>query len=242
MTADSATKPRQPSARPSTWRLVASWYVDLLICGFLAWVVCFTFGWQSSLTFLTLILWFGETLYCRDRLNPTAGEYCLGIRYLTSSSSQVVADIQIIHKKLVLNAYILIAGVVDLTLAILCFCGWTFFSRSVVCGIIISPPGSLIYWIVAGLALFFCSGSLLSGSKTALWIVPLFHALFFVDFFLSYTVWKQLMMDSMFYTPYVSVALITLAKTQNHLFLNLIGFWSAFIVGVVAFSRKHLIN
>ncbi len=133
MTATTSThsQPGKKSARPTVWRQFASKYVDVLICGFISWVVCFTFGWHTYWASMTLFLFFGEWFWCRDRLHPTAGEYCLGIRYLTSSSSQVVADIQVIQAKLKLNGFLLTAGIVEMTLAMLpLFSGWTFLSPS----------------------------------------------------------------------------------------------------------------
>ncbi len=241
-TTSTGTEPRQPSARPSVWRLIGSQYVDLLMCGFVAWVVCFAFGWQTNWASLALFLWAGQLFWCRDRLHPTAGEYCLGIRYLTSSSSQVVADIQIVHAKLKLNEYLLVAGVVELTLAFLFLSGWTFLGKAVVFGVVLGSPYALVYWAFAGFAFFICGGYMLSGCKVALWVVPLVHVLFGLDFFISYPAWKELMQNNLFYTPWVWSALVAFAKSQSFFFLELFALWSCFVMGVLAFSRKHLVN
>src|SRR5689334_11172946 len=118
MTASTSTQTpsRKPTPRPSAWRQLAAIYVDCLICAFVGWVVCFTFAWQGYWSSLALFLWIGEFMWCRNQLHPTAGEFCLGIRYLTSSSSQVVADIQVIHPKLKMNGFLLTAGIMELTL------------------------------------------------------------------------------------------------------------------------------
>lgn len=244
MTASTSThsNPRKQTVRPSVWRLIASMYVDLLICGFIAWILSFTFGWQSHWPTVALFLLFTEVLWCRDRLNPTAGEYCLGIRYLTSSSSQVVADIKVINPKLKLNGALVFAGVVELTMAILLFCGWTFLGKVVVWGNVVNAPLSLIYWAVAGLAFFLCSGYLLSGFKYTPWVVLVIHGWFAADFFQSYPIWKELLQSDVFYTPWVSNLLMHLAKSQSFLFLELFGLWSFFVIGVLLFSRKHLVN
>jgi len=241
-TASAHPQPRKQTVRPSLWRVLASKYVDLLICGFIAWVICSTFAWHSLWTSLTLFLWVGEWFWCRDRLNPTAGEYCLGIRYLTSSSSQVVADIQVINAKLRLNGFILTAGVVDLTLAFLFLCGWTFLGKAVLFGLDFGPPLSLLYWVLSGFLFFLCSSHLLCGSKNALWSVPLVHAWFMADFLKSLGVWTELFQSDLFFTSWMSAQVIHMAKFQSPLLLGLFGLWSLFVFGVVFFSRKLFVN
>ena len=244
MTASTSTQsnPRKPTARPSMGRWIAGKYVDLLICGFFSWIICFTFGWQTAWASLTIIFWVGEWFWCRDRLNPTAGEYCLGIRYLTSSSSQVVADIQVVHAKLKLNGSLLTAGVVELTFAILFFCGWTFLGKAVFLTFVFGPPLSLVYWMAMGFLFFLSSGYLLSGSKQALWAVPLFHLFTAVEFFISFSVWKNFLENEVVYPPWFSGTLVLMAKSQSFLFLELFAVWSLFVFVTILFSRKHLVN
>ena len=178
---DTTTAPgdsKKKSPRPGTARILAGYYVDFLLSAFLSWVACFSFGAQNFWFWVTLFVWVLEVLWCRERLVPTAGEYVLGIRYMTSSSSHVVADIQVLHPKLVLNGFLLFGGVVDLTLAFLFLSGWTFLARAVVLGMAIESPWSLIYWVVSGLLFFLAATALLGGSKSAVWLVPLIHAWF----------------------------------------------------------------
>ena len=234
--------PGKKSLRPTVWRILASKYVDVLACGFVSWIVCASFGVPSYWTSLALFLWVGEFIWCRDRLNPTVGEYCLGIRYLTSSSSQVVADIQVIQAKLRLNGYLLTSGVVELTLAIFFLCGWTVLGKAVILGTAFGPPLSLVYWIASGFAFFLCAGHLLSGSKMAFWTVPLVHLVLSLDFFVSYPAWRELLQNDTVFPPWVSEAVIHLAKVQSFFFLELFALWSLFLVLTLIFSRKHLIN
>lgn len=240
MTASTTThsQPRKQTTRPSIWRSIASYYVDLLICGFLAWIVCFTFGWQSYWFSLTIFLWVGEVIWCRDRLNPTAGEFCVGIRYLTSSSSQVVADIKVVPNKLKLNGFLLFVGVVELTLAILFFSGWTFMGKAAFFGLSFGPPFSVAYWALVGFAFFLCSGYFLNASKLALWVVPLFHGLFLVDIFLSENVWRGLLQED----PLAAAGVFHFLRSEPVPMLNLFILWSLFVLGSLAFSRKHLVN
>jgi hypothetical protein len=242
LTATTSAQPSKKSHRPSMGRLIASWYVDLLICGFVSWVVCYAFGWQSTWVTLAISILAGERLWCRDQLTPTAGQYCLGIRYLMSSSSQVVADIKVINQKLKLNGFLLAAGVVDLTFAILFLCGWTFMTKAVVWGFSIEPPLSLLYWIAIGLLFFLSSGNLLSGSKPALWAVPLVHIATGVEFFRSYPTWRDLLQNEAFSPPWVTEALIHMAKYQSFFILELYALWSLFVIASVFLSRKHLVN
>jgi hypothetical protein len=233
---------RKQTSRPSMGRIIGSKYVDLLISGFISWLICFTFGWQTTWPTITLFLWVGEMFWCRDRLVPTVGEYCLGIRYLTSSSSQVVADIQVIHAKLKLNSFLLLAGIVELTAAFFFFCGWTFVGKAVVSGVVIDPGYSLFYWALVGFAFFVCSGYLLNGSKLALPVVPVVHGIMAIDFARSYPVWKDLMQNDLFYTPWIWGVVVHLAKSQPMIFLQVYAFWSVFVVLVLYFSRKLLVN
>lgn len=243
MTSTTSTHPqRKQTARPTVWRQLASKYVDLLICGFLAWVASFTFGWGAYWLHLALFLWVAEVFWCRDRLNPTAGEYCLGIRYLTSSSSQVVADIQVIHAKLKLNGALLCAGIAEMTLAILFLSGWTFMGQAASCGASFGQPLSLLYWVLAGLAFFLCSGYLLSGSKLALWVVPLIHLLFMVDFFVSRPAWNGVLSGDLTSAPKLVGFLVQLGQNHSTLFPEVFVSFSLFLCVTLLLSRKHLIN
>jgi hypothetical protein len=243
MNTSTSTNPeRKQTPRPSMARILSSKYLDILICGFIAWLICFTFAWQSYWLTITLFLWLGELFWCRDRLVPTVGEYSLGIRYMTSSSSQVVADIQVIHPKLKLNGFLLAAGIVELTLAFLFFCGWTFVGKAVVGGFVLPPAFTLFYWAFVGFAFFICSGYLLNGCKAALVVVPAVHGLLALDFFRSYPVWKDLMQNDLFYTPWVWGVMVHLAKTQPLFFLQFFGLWTLFLFVVLSLSRKHLVN
>lgn len=240
MTASTTThsQPRKQATRPTLWRSITSYYVDLLICGFLSWIVCFTFGWKPYWFSLALFLWVGEVLWCRDRLNPTAGEYCVGIRYLTSSSSQVVADIKVINNKLKLNGFLIATGVLELTLAILLFSGWTLMSKAAFWGIAIGTPLSMAYWALTGLAFFICSGYLLSGSKLALGVVPIVHVIFGVDLFLSGNIWNKLIQND----PLFPQRFLHLVNAEPFHFLNFFALWTLFAIGALIFSRKHLMN
>jgi hypothetical protein len=242
---DTTTAPADPkkkSPRPSSVRILAGYYVDFLFVAFLSWVACFSFNGQSFWFWVTLIVWILEVVWCRDRLVPTAGEYIMGIRYMTSKSSHVVADIQVIHPKLVLNGYLLFGGVVDLSLSFYFLSGWTFLSKAVVLGMPLQPPWSLIYWVVSGLLFFLAASSLLGGSKSAVWLVPLIHAWFLADFQKSLTGWTGLLPNALIITPWVSVTLNALAKNQSTVMLGLFTLFSVYLLLVVAFSRKHLVN
>lgn len=240
MTVTTSTHPQpgKKSSRPTVSRQFASKYVDVLICGFISWVICFTFGWHSYWATMTLFLFVIEVFWCRDRLHPTAGEYFLGIRYLTSSSSQVVADIQIIHAKLKLNGFLLTAGIVELTLAIFLFSGWTFLPQAPAFGFYIVAPLSLIYWAISGFAFFLCSGYLLSGSKLSFWVVPAVHVFFLVDLFLSHPLWNDLLQSG----ETAASGLLQVTKSQPFPLLDMFIAWTLFTLLTLIFSRKHLVN
>jgi hypothetical protein len=166
----------------------------------------------------------------------------MGIRYLTSSSSQVVADIQVIHSKLKLNGALLTAGVVELTLAIAFLSGWTFLGKAVVWGFEVGPPASLGYWAISGLAFFICSGYILSGSKNSIWAVPVIHVCFIMEFFKSYSIWESIFKHEMVYTPWVATAVVSLAKSQPFYFLGAFDLWAVFLIGTLFSFRRHLVN
>lgn len=241
-TAPSPRDPKKKSPRPGTARLFAGYYADLLIAAFLSWIICFSLNWQTYWIWVTLCVWTGEVAWCRDRLVPTAGEYILGIRYMTSSSAHVVADIQVLHPKLVLNGFLVFGGVVDLTLSLGFLSGWTFLGRSVVGGVALDPPWSLIYWVATGLLFFLAATAMLGGSRNAVWLVPLVHAWFSIDFNRSFQGWTELLHHDLIFTPMVSNAMIAAARSQSNVILGMFYLYSLYLVVVVAFSRRHLVN
>src|SRR5581483_6728942 len=107
MTSSTTTHPQgKKNTRPTLARQMAAKYVDVLAAGFIGWILCSTIGsWRPYWAQASIFLFFSQWLWFRHQLLPTVGEYFLGIRYLTSSSSQVVADIKIIQAKLKLNPY-----------------------------------------------------------------------------------------------------------------------------------------
>jgi|GEM_PF-1680193 len=241
-TATSPSDSKKKSPRPGSARILAAYYLDFLFSAFLGWVACFSFNTPAEWFWVTVILWFVEVLWCRNRLIPSAGEYVLGIRYMKSSSSHVVADILVLHPKLVLNDFLVFGGVVDLTFALVFLCGWTFMGRAVVAGLTLDSPWSLIYWVAYGLLFFLASTAMLSGSKNAVWMVPLIHAWLLFDFHQSFIGWTGQIPSSLILTPWVSSLVIALGKNQSTLILGLFSIYSLYLLAVVAFSRKHLVN
>lgn len=240
MTASTTTHPqsRKQTIRPSVGRTLASYYVDLLLCGFLAWITGFALEWGPYWIQFALVLWVSEKFICRERLIPTAGEYCVGIRYLTSSSSQVVADIKVVHPKLKLNGFLIAAGVSELTLAIGSFSGWTLLPQAAFFGIRFGPPLSVAHWALAGFAFFLCSGYLLSGSKPALFLAPAVHGLLMADLFAGRAVWQDILQGNDLAAPMMAHFL----KNPPLPWMDLFTALSLFVVVTVIFSRKQLVN
>jgi len=241
-TAVSPTDPKKKSPRPGPVRILSGYFVDFLFAAFLAWVGCFSFNGPSYWMPVTFFLWGLEVFWCRERLIPTAGEYALGIRYMKSSSSHVIADILVIHPKLVLNGFLLFGGVVDLAFSFCSLCGWTFLGKAVIGGFILESPFSLVYWVVYGFLIFLAATSLLGGSKNAVWLVPLIHAWFLFDFHQSFQNWTIVLTNSLIFTPWVTALILNLGKYQSTLILGLFSLYSLYLLAVVAFSRKHLVN
>ncbi|HVZ80871.1 MAG TPA: hypothetical protein VHE12_08740 [bacterium] len=225
------------NTRPTLVRQMLSKYVDVLVCGFLGWIICFTIpGWRPYWAQAGLFLFFSQWIWCREQLNPTAGEFFLGIRYLTSSSSQVVADIQVIQAKLKLNGYLILAGIVDLTLAFSFLAGWTFFPNAVAFGYAVDPSLSVAYWTLVGLAFFVCAGYLLGGSRMALFVVPFVHLVLCIDLFLGQSQWASLFQGLP--PSFLPTLLKVLPVPVYQLFLA----WSFYVVGALGLSHKHMVN
>jgi len=227
---------KKQNTRPTLWRLAASKYVDLLFAVFIAWITCFAFGWKGYWATVALFLWVAETLWCRDRLHPTAGEFCLGIRYLTSSSSQVVADIQVVHPKLKLNGFLVAAGVLEVTLAVVFLSGWTFLEKAAGLGMVLAHPFSMLFWSLAGLGFFTCGGLLLGGSRNALWAVPLLHLLAVLDLRLSYGAWQTVLQQNA-----LSPKLLERIPVGFH-FWEACVLWGVLLTLGLFFSKKQLVN
>ena len=233
---------REPAAKPSALRRLGGLYLDILISSFFGWIVCFTFGWQAYWSSIVLFLLVAELLWCREHLNPTVGEFCVGIRYLTSSSAHVVADIKIINPKFKLNDYILLAGVGEITLSFIFLCGWTFCNQIIVLGMPVGQPFSLVYWVLSGLAFFACGASFLSGSKNTLWTVPPVQLWFVFDFYRSADPWGKLLKADQDYSPWFANAFATFAKLPGPLWFELFCCWSFFAILVVLLSRRQWVN
>jgi hypothetical protein len=187
------------------------------------------------LAFLGRLPWVAETLWCRDRLRPTAGEFCLGIRYLTSSSSQVVADIQVLHSKLKLNGFLVAAGVVELTLAVLLLSGWTFLGKAAALGWVLPAPLSMVYWALMGIGCFTCGGLILGASRQALWAVPAIHAIMAADLRWSQGAWGNVLREDVLLTG-GSGSWGAVAPFLWQAFL----LWGIIAAAGLALSRKHL--
>jgi hypothetical protein len=100
----------------------------------------------------------------------------MGIRYLTSKSSQVIAQIQVLDPRSRLNGPLLVAGLVETTLAFAALAAWTVLDRAVVLGRILVGGPAFLFWLISGALLLTCAFRILSGSRSAPWRVPLDHA------------------------------------------------------------------
>ncbi len=166
----------------------------------------------------------------------------MGIRYLTSSSSQVVADIQVIHSKLRLNGFLLSAGVAELTLALAFLGGWTFLNKAAVWNFQVAPALSWTFWVGAGLAFFVCGASILSGSRTAQEIFLVVHSALCADILKSGPAWESLAKDPASFTHWVPLALMNGLRASLPFLPEVFIVLSAAGVVILFFSRRHLVN
>ncbi|MGH7740114.1 MAG: hypothetical protein ACREL1_08215 [bacterium] len=244
MSASATASPRgrEPIVKPSVFRRLAGLYLDALIASFFSWLICFTFSWQREWNSMALVLLVAELFWCRDRLRTTVGEFCLGIRYLTSSSSHVVADIKIVNPKLKLNDFILIAGVAEISLAFVFFSGWTFLNQIALFNWSWGPPFSFIYWILIGLFFFACGASFLSGSKNTIWIVPAVHLWLILDLLKSAQAWTRIFRDGFADMPCASALLAAWPKSSGLLLIEFFCLFSFFVISVVFLSRRQWVH
>ncbi len=126
---------------------------------------------------LALVVLAGMRIWFRDRIRPTPGEFAMGIRYLTSKSSQVVAEIQVLDRRHRLNAPLLFAGVLETTLAFAGLAAWTVLDRAVLLGRVVDDPMAFLTLLAAAALQMTAAFHVLSGSRTALSSVPAAHAI-----------------------------------------------------------------
>ena len=165
------------TARPSFLRKSVAFLLDFFLSSLLAWDLAVAVGDRSLAVSLGLTLLFGIRLWFRGRIQPTPGEFSMGIRYLTSSSRQVVAEIQVLNPKLRLNTALLASGVAEMLLAFGCLAAWTRCDLVAPFGQVVEGASAFGVWLLIGALHLACSFYILSGSRLARSRVPMVHAL-----------------------------------------------------------------
>jgi hypothetical protein len=231
----------QPARRPSAWRKFGAFYLDLLFASFLGWIVCNAFASRGNWATVSVILYFLQNMICRGTFKPTMGDFFMGIRYLASSSNEVVADIRIINPKSKLNGFLLWAGLFETTWAILGLSLWTFLDRAVFMGRMQENPKAFLYYIVLGLLMFVCAALLLGASQNARWAVPLVHACILLELFQSAAAWINLIPSIEITLPWAEKA-AQLASDVPSIFILVFAVWSVVVSVGVFFTRKILVN
>jgi len=172
-----APQGQAPPARPSHLRKIAALYLDLSLSALLSWDMATAVGAREALFIpLTLMILVGMRIWFLDRIRPTPGEGAMGIRYLTSKSSQVVAEIQVLDRRHRLNAPLLLAGVLEATLAFAGLASWTVLDRAVLLGRVVDAPLAFLTLLAAAAVQMTAAFHVLSGSRAALSRVPAAHA------------------------------------------------------------------
>ncbi len=232
---------RQPARRPSVWRKIAAAYLDFLFSSFLGWITATAFGAREQWTFLAIAFLLTGVFLCRNFLKPTLGDLFMNIRYLSSSSNQVVADIRVVNPKLRLNPFLLLAGTLETTLAMIALSAWTVLDQAVSWGVLWKGPSSFLYYASCGFLLFLCGAALLCGSRNARWAAPITHAVLLGDLFLSAELWLQTLPGQEILLPWYDKPA---PVTREALVAAAVIFaaWSVVLSVGLVFSRKHLVQ
>lgn len=235
------TPGRQPAQRPSAWRRFGAFYLDVLFASCLGWFLATALTVKDVWPTFMLGLYVVQNFICRGTLRPTLGEKFMGLRYLSSSSNQVVADIQVVNQKVKLNAFLLLAGAVETTWALLALSLWTVLDKAIFLGRVIPNPSAFLFDTLLGILLVVAAGMLLSASRAALWAVPALHALLLAELSRSYAAWLEFVPSQDLLLPWAEKA-SKLPPAVPEVVLILFTAWSlALAVGIV-FSRKYLVN
>ena len=236
-----AAPARPPARRPTAWRRFGASYLDMLFSAFLAWVSCHAFQAHDEWFFVFITIYFIQAVFCRGNLKPTLWEATLGVRYLMSTSNQVVADIKVVNPKLKLNAFLMAAGVVEISLALAVLSLWTVLDQAASWGTVLKEPTSFLYYGGFGILLFLCAASLLSGSRNARWAVPIVHAGLLLDHFVSAAKWLEILPGKEVLWPWAAKA----AKIEPGLVASALLFfaaWSLVLAVGTGLSRKYLVQ
>lgn len=231
----------KPARRPSLWRKFGSFYLDLLFASFLGWILCNAFAARENWATVSVILYFIQNMICRGMLKSTMGDFFMGIRYLASSSNEVVADIRVINPKSKLNGFLLFAGIFETTWAILDLSLWTVLDKAVILGHVRENPTAFLYYILLGLVMFVCAALLLCASKNSLWAVPIVHACVLLELFQSAASWINFIPSINITLPWAEKA-AQLTSNVPAVFILVFAVWSIVLVAGVFFTRKILVN
>jgi hypothetical protein len=231
---------RTPAKRPSGWRRLGSLYLDMLFSSFLGWVLATAFTAKPSWPTFALAFYVIQNFFCRGTFKPTLGDAFLGIRYLASASKQVVADIRVVNPKVKVNGFLLVAGVVEITFALIALSLWTAMDKAVFLGRELNNPGAFFYDTVLGLILFGCASQLLSASQNVKWSIPIAHACILLELVQSASKWFALIPTMEGVLPWSKAAPLNALVPEVVLMAFVL--WSVVLMGGVYFSRKILVN
>jgi hypothetical protein len=231
---------RQPARRPSVWRKLGAAYLDFLFACFLGWVGMASSQAKDEWALLAAALLLAQSFICRAILKPTLGDFFMNIRYLTSSSNQVVADIRVVNPKVKMNGFLLVAGIGETTWAVFGLSAWTLFDHSASLGVELSSASSFLYYVVFGFLMLLSASSLLSGARTARWAVPGAHVVILIDQLVSARLWLHALSDQEVLWPWAEKA-VRISPEGVSMFLLLFAVWSVILSIGIAFSRRHLV-
>jgi len=222
------------------FRKIGASYLDFLFACFLGYVGAVAFQTREDWALYAAILLLLQVFLCRAMLKPTLGDLFMNIRYLTSASNQVVADIRVVNPKVKLNGFLLAAGILETTWAVFGLSAWTLFDQAASFGAVRGGALSFIYYTAFGFLLLLCASSLLSASKASRWAVPGIHALVLSDHLASYGAWQEALKGHAVLWPWADKA-VPIATEAVSITLLAFAAFSILLASCIALSRKFLV-
>lgn len=183
--------PKGKRPRPSRLRLFFVFLFDAAVCLLAAAVLGSVSESRDVFWISTFSLFFFVRAMGRFTMFPTPGELIGGVRYLTSSSRQVMVDIQVVDLEKTPPPVLAALAGVDILLGFFFLCGWAFLPGAVLFGEVLSGKSTWFFFAGAGFSFFWAGAEVLCLFPSALRLVPLVHAAWCLEMTLSFPAWRR---------------------------------------------------
>lgn len=183
--------PKGKRPRPTRSRLFFVFLFDAAVCLLAAAVLSGVAGSREVFWISAFFLFFLIRAIGRFAMFPTPGELIGGVRYLTSSSRQVMVDIQVVDLEKTPPPVLAALAGADILLGSFFLCGWAFFPGAALFGEVLSGKSAWFFFAGAGFSFFWAGAEVLCLFPTALKLVPLLHAAWCLEMTLSFPAWRR---------------------------------------------------